>query len=55
MADVWDLWLREWTNASRFFSSKGNNKTRSRLKDKWYKEFRQIIMLVEKQNKEVRK
>ncbi len=35
----WDVWSRNFYNARKFFVSKGNTKTRSRLKDKWYKDF----------------
>lgn len=44
--NVWDLWTKEWQNASRFFQSKGNVKTRSGLKDKWYKDFKDMLMEV---------
>lgn len=47
--NIWDLWQKEWENASNFFQSKGNVKTKSRLKDKWYKEFKEMLQLVEKE------
>jgi predicted nuclease with TOPRIM domain len=34
-----DLWATEWNNAYNFFNTKGNIHTKSKLKDKWYKEF----------------
>jgi len=34
-----DLWALEWKNAYNFFNTKGNIHTKSKLKDKWYKEF----------------
>lgn len=37
--NIWDYWEKNFYNAKRFFESKGNIKTRSKLKDKWYKEF----------------
>jgi hypothetical protein len=37
--NVDDVWVNSFYNAKKFFESKGNIKTRSRLKDKWYKEF----------------
>lgn len=44
---IWDLWAKEWANAYSFWNSKGNTKTKSRLKDKWYKDFKEMLMLVE--------
>lgn len=35
----WDAWANNWKCAKAFFESEGNVKTRSRLKDKWYKQF----------------
>ena len=49
MINTWDLWEREWENAYAFYNSKGNIKTKSRLKDKWYKDFKKILALVEKE------
>lgn len=37
--EAWEMWAKNWENAKRFFDSKGNTKTRSRLKDKWHKDF----------------
>ncbi len=45
--NVWDLWQREWKNASKFFQSKGNTKTKSKLKDKWYKDFKDMMVELE--------
>ena len=50
--NIRDLWEKEWKNAYNFFNSKGNIKTKLRLKKKWYNEFRWMLILVEK---EVRK
>jgi len=47
MINTWDLWVKEWENASKFFNTKGNIKTKSKLKDKWYKEFIQMLKDVE--------
>ena len=44
---IWDLWEKELNNAYKFFNSKGNVKTKSRLKDKWYGEFKKMLMEVE--------
>ena len=44
--NVQDLWEREWNNAYKFFNSKGNIKTKSKLKDKWYKDFEKTIRYV---------
>lgn len=46
--NIWDLWAKEWKNASKFFKSKGDIKTRSRLKDKWFKDFKGMLMEIEK-------
>lgn len=49
MINVWDLWTKEWKNASNFFNSKGNSKTTSRLKDKWYNDFKKMLFMIEKE------
>jgi len=49
MINLRDLWDKEWENAYAFFNSKGNTKTKSRIKKKWYKEFKEMLMLVEKE------
>ena len=36
----WDIWDGNFHNARRFFKSKGNIKTKSKLKDKWFKKFK---------------
>lgn len=41
--DIFDLWTKEWNNAYKFFNSKGNAETKSKLKNKWYKEFEEMI------------
>ena len=40
-------WADEWQDAYNFFNSKGNVKTRSRLKDKWYKNFKNRLERLE--------
>jgi len=50
--NIWDLWQKEWENASKFFQSKGNTKTLSKLKGKWYGEFKEMLMLVEEKTRE---
>ena len=45
--NIRDLWEREWNNAHQFFNSKGNNKTLSKLKDKWYKDFKAMLIELE--------
>jgi len=47
MINTWDLWEKEFNNAKKFFETKGNIKTKSKLKDKWYKEFIQSLKDVE--------
>ena len=37
--NVWIEWERNWDNAYKFFNSEGNVKTKSKLKNKWHKEF----------------
>jgi len=34
-----EMWRDNFKNAKKFFESKGNLNTRSRLKDKWHKDF----------------
>lgn len=41
--NIWDSWEKEWKNAYNFFNSKGNVHTKSKLKDKWFKEFVKIL------------
>ena len=45
---TWELWTKEWQNAYNFFNSKGNVKTKSRLKNKWHKDFMNIIEEISK-------
>jgi len=40
---LWDIWSNNFYNAKRFFTSKGNLKTKSKIKDKWAKEFKKDI------------
>ena len=42
--NAWDLWEKEWWNAYHFFNSKGNIKTRARLKKKWHDEFMKMVI-----------
>jgi GTP-binding protein EngB required for normal cell division len=35
----WKVWEKNFYNAKKFFESKGNIKTRSALKTKWFKEY----------------
>lgn len=35
----WRLWEQNWNNAYKFFNSKGNTKTKARLKKIWYDNF----------------
>jgi len=42
-AVIWRFWVSNWENAKRFFESKGNIKTRAKLKAKWYKDFEKTI------------
>lgn len=39
MKTAWDIWGKNFENAKRFFNSKGNIHTKSRLKDKWHNDF----------------
>ena len=45
--NTWETWVKNWENANKFFQSKGNTKTRSRLKDKWYKDFMADLKMFE--------
>ncbi len=51
MINTWKEWEKNFFNAKRFFESKGNLQTRSRLKDKWYKEFFNIFEKIEEELK----
>ena len=51
--NIQDLWAKEWKNAYNFFNTKGNLKTGSRLKDKWYKEFKDMLILIETESKKI--
>ena len=43
---VWEMWKKNFENAKKFFKSKGNIKTRSKLKNKWYNEFFEDLNLI---------
>ena len=47
--NIWDLWANEWANAHAFFNTKGNIKTKSRLKTKWHKEFKEMCEMIERE------
>lgn len=49
MIELWKLWEKEWKNAYAFFNTKGNLKTKCRLKAKWYKEFKESFLEVERE------
>lgn len=49
MKDINELWTKEWKNAYNFFNSKGNLQTKSRLKDKWNKEFKAMLYMIERE------
>ncbi len=49
--DLWELWEREWNNAYRFYHTKGNAQTKSRLKTKWHNDFMEMITDVAKRTK----
>ena len=53
--NIYDFWNKEWENASKFFQSKGNIKTKSRLKDKWFKDFKEMLEGVERLTRELTK
>lgn len=46
--NTWDLWTENWNNAKAFFDSKGNSKTKSKLKTKWHKDFMKMFSDIEK-------
>jgi len=48
----WDAWEIDFFNAKRFFECKGNVKTKSRLKDKWNKEFMELLKFFFEKGKE---
>lgn len=45
--NTFDLWVKNWENANRYFKSTGNSKTKSALKNKWHKEFMQMFKEIE--------
>jgi hypothetical protein len=42
--DGFKIWERNFFNAKRFFETKGNIKTKSRLKDKWFNDFKKDLV-----------
>ncbi len=44
----WKIWGTNFDNAKRFFESRGNVKTRSKLKDKWFNDFKKDLEMVDK-------
>jgi hypothetical protein len=52
---LWDLWVQNWENASKFFNSKGNTNTRSKLKTKWHKGFMAMFENLEAENEQLKK
>ncbi len=55
MIDMNKLWEKEWKNAYNFFNTKGNIQTKSRLKDKWCKEFKGMLKLVDEEWQKIQK
>ena len=51
-SEEWDFWERNWENARKFFESKGNMDTKSRLKDKWYNEYFADLSQTQQQTRE---
>lgn len=45
--NTFDLWERNWKDAYNFFNSKGNSQTKSNLKDRWYKDFMEMFVIIE--------
>ena len=43
VASLEHIWETNFYNAKRFFNSKGNGNTRSRIKDKWFKDFKRDL------------
>ena len=41
--DAWEDWTKNWNNAKKFFDSKGNIKTKAKLKKKWHDDFMEIF------------
>lgn len=50
IASTEDLWDDEWKNAYNFFNTKGNLKTKCKLKAKWKKEFIDMLKMVHNSN-----
>lgn len=45
--NIYDEWEKNWNNAYKFFNSKGNVRTRSKLKAKWFKDFKEVFYKIE--------
>lgn len=45
--DLWKFWEENWKCAYNFFNSKGNIKTKSKLKYKWHKTFLSFFKEIE--------
>jgi len=52
--DGWEVWERNFYGAKKFFTSKGNIKTKARLKAKWLKQFQEDLEEVFKLAKELK-
>lgn len=52
--NIWDEWAKNFENAKAFFTSKGNIKTKAKLKKKWhddyFKTFEKIEDIINKRN-----
>lgn len=44
----YDYWEKNWEDARKFFETKGNIKTKCKLKAEWYNNFMQIFKDIEK-------
>lgn len=43
LVNTFDLWAENWEHAKRFFNSKGNTDTKTKLKARWYNDFMKML------------
>ncbi|MBU0626389.1 hypothetical protein KKH82_02985 [Patescibacteria group bacterium] len=51
--NAFKLWEKNWDNAYAFFNRRVETETKSKLKDRWYKEFNQAIQSAKKEELEI--
>jgi len=51
MINAFELWGKNWSNAYKFYNTKGNLQTKAKLKAKWYNDFMKMFEDIEKEIK----